>query len=366
MNSLIKNLGFASFLALGALGAAASGCAADSPGGDTGGGSGDTGGGGGDGSGSGSATPSLDATGKYTIQSTFDIASNVPGTAGTIVNDIIDATDSPDDPTHWVLQQIVNQLPNGTAKTLLDSAIPFVSGYLNDRVLQWAPDFVTTMVQVGNDFGDITKHFGLNETLEIVQAGSDAQYAATRTAFGAHFKIDNQTFDLAFADYQVANIVVPGIGTQLDATAKLSLADHKLPLPYGAIIHIGLDAAVIPMVDANAHNLNELLADQIDCATVGQDINDALVQNFGFGPGAGVMEAACTAGLNASANAIYAKLDAISSTALEFDLTGTAKAADTNHDYKVDALQTGKWEGTLSYAGTPAPLAPATFNGTRN
>jgi hypothetical protein len=137
-------------------------------------------------------------------------------------------------------------------------------------------------------------------------------------------------------------------------------------LPYGGIIHIGLDAAIIPMVDSNAHNLGQLFADKIDCAAVGQYINDALVSNFGFGPGATAMQAACSAGLTAGANAIYAKIDAISSTALEFDTDGTAKATDTNHDYKVDALQTGKWEGTLSYAGTPAPLAPATFNGARN
>jgi hypothetical protein len=360
--NIFKNLGYASILTL----VAAAGCAGDpvGPGGDNGGsdngGSGDNGGG--DGSG---ATQPLDATGKYKMLSTFDIATNVPGTAGTIVNDIIDATDSPDDPTNWVLTQLVNQLPNGTIKTLLEGAIPFVSGYLNDRVLDWAPDFVTTMVQVGNDFGDITKHFGLNETLDITGGGVDGNYSATRTSLGAHFVINTQTFDLGFSDYQIANVVVPGIGITMDATGKLAVAMHELPLPYGGIIHMGLDAAVIPMVDANAHNLGELLADKIDCQAVGQYINDALVEELGFGPGATAMATACTAGLNAGANAIYAKINAISATALEFDVDGTAKAADTNHDYKIDALQTGKWEGTLSYAGTPAPLAPAPFTGAR-
>jgi hypothetical protein len=360
--TIIKNIGLASILALGA---AASGCAAQSPGNGGDDGSGGAGGGGG-GGGDGSGTPqSLDASGKYSMQSTFDIATNVPGTAGTIVNDIIDATDSPNDPTQWVLQQLVNALPNGTAKTLLNGALPFVSGYLNDQVLAWAPDFVTTMVQVGNDFGDITKHFGLNETLDITGGGVDGNYSGTRTALGAHFVINAQTFDLAFSDYQIANVVVPGIGITMDATGKLAVATHKLPLPYGGILHMGLDAAVIPMVDANAHNLGQLLADKVDCQTVGQDINDALVQELGFGPGASAMATACTAGLNAGANAIYSKINSISATALEFDVDGTAKAADTNHDYKIDALQTGKWEGTLSYSGTPAPLAPATFTGAR-
>jgi hypothetical protein len=359
--NIFKNLGYASILALGV---AAAGCAADpvgTPGGGSDNGS-DNGSNNGGGSGSNQA---LDATGKYSMQSTFDIATNVPGTAGEIVNDIIDATDSPDDPTHWVLQQLVNAMPNGTVKTLLNGAIPFVSGYLNDRVLAWAPDFVTTMVQVGNDFGDITKHFGLNETLEITGGGVDGNYSGTRTALGAHFVVNTQAFDLKFSDYQIANVVVPGIGITMDATGKLAVATHKLPLPYGGIIHMGLDAAVIPMVDANAHNLGELFADKIDCQAVGQYINDAMVADLGFGPGASAMAAACTTGLTAGANAIYAKINAISATALEFDVDGTAKAADTNHDYKIDALQTGKWEGTMSYSGTPAPLAPATFTGAR-
>jgi hypothetical protein len=29
----------------------------------------------------------------------------------------------------------------------------------------------------------------------------------------------------------------------------------------------------------------------------------------------------------------------------------------------MDAIQLGKWSGTLSYSGTPAPLAAATFTG---
>jgi hypothetical protein len=358
-----KNLGLISILAL----TAAAGCASNpvGPGGGDDGGSDNGGSDGGGGGGGSSTTKTLDVTGTYKLQSTFDIASNVPGTAGTIVNDIIDATDSPDDPTAWLLQQMVNALPNGTTKTLLNSALPFVSGYLNDQVLAWAPDFVTTMVEVGADFGDITKHFGLNEQLAIAAATADGQYGGTRTTLGAHFVFGATTTDLNFADYQVANVVVSGIGITMDTNANLTIASHKLPLPYGAILHMGLDGAIIPLVDANAHNLGQLFADKIDCSAVGTYINNALEQDLGFGPGAGVFTTACTAGLTAGANAIYAKINGISASALEFDVDGTAKAVDSNADYKVDALQTGKWQGTLSYSGTPAPLAPATFAGSR-
>jgi len=357
MTTTLKNFGFAFTLALGV---AITGCAADSPAG-PGGGS-DTGGG--DNGGGGDDTPlPLDAAGKYKMVSTFDIASNMPGTVGTVVNGFISATDDPDDPTHWVLDQIIAQMPNGTLKSLLSGAEPFVAGYLNDRLLDIAPDFVTTIIEVGNEFGDMAKHFGLNETLDVAKAGND--YTSVVTAVGVHFNINSQQTDLAFSDYQIANIVANNVGVTLETTGKLSIAEHKMPVAYGKVLRMGLDAVIIPAIDPNASNLNELLADKIDCSAVGQAINDALVEQFGYGGGAGTWTSACTAGLNYGAQTIYSKISDIDSSALEFDLTGTAKAVDTNHDSKADALQTGKWTGTLSYAGTPAPLAAATFTGQR-
>ncbi|MBV8761288.1 MAG: hypothetical protein JO257_28585 [Deltaproteobacteria bacterium] len=356
MSTTLKNFGFAFTLAIGAV---LTGCAADSPANPPGGsttGSGDN-------TGGDDAPHAMDATGKYKVQSTFDIASNMPGTVGVVVNDFIAATDDPDDPTHWVLDQIIAQMPNGTLKSLLSGAEPFVAGYLNDQLLNIAPDFVTTILAVGNDFGDMAKHFGLNETLDVAKAGND--YTSVVTAFGVHFNINGNQTDLNFADYQIANIVDNNVGVQLDATGKLSIAEHKMPISYGKILRVGLDAVIIPAIDPNASNLQQLLANHIDCAAVGQAINDALTQQFGFGGGAGTWTSACTAGLNYGAQTIYSKISDIDSSALEFDLTGTAKAVDTNHDYKADALQTGKWTGTLSYAGTPAPLAAATFTGAR-
>lgn len=358
MTTTLKNFGFAFTLAIGAV---LTGCAADAPPASNGS---DTGGGGGGDTGGGDDAPhAMDLNGKYKVQSTFDISSNMPGTVGVVVNDFIDATDDADDPTHWILDQIIAQMPNGTLKSLLSGAEPFVAGYLNDRLLNIAPSFVTTIIQVGNAFGDMAKHFGINETLDV--SGANMTYTSVVTAYGAHFNINGNQTDLDFADYQIANIVDNNVGLTLDATGKLDIAEHKLPVSYGKILRVGLDALIIPAVDSNATNLNELLADQIDCAAVGQAINDALASQFGYGGGASTWQSACTAGLNYGAQTIYSKISDIDSSALEFDMTGTAKAVDTNHDYKADALQTGKWTGTLSYAGTPAPLAAATFTGAR-
>lgn len=338
-----------------ALGATASGCGADPsamPGDDGGGGSGGGSGGG------GSGQKPLDATGTYAMQSTFDLATNMPGTAGEVVTTIIAATDDSDDFTHWLLDQIIAQLPSGTVTTILKDSEGFVAGYLNARLLDLAPDFVSTMVLVGHDFGAIAKDFGLNETLTLT--GSSGNYTAVHTVTGAHFKIGNQEADYLFANYHVPNVVVSNVAVTMDPTGQLTIAAHNIPLAYGKLLRLGLDAAIIPLIDSSAHSLNDLIAHKIDCTKIGAAIADAI----GIGS-ASTFEAACTTGITTAASFVYSKIDAIDGTALSFAITGAARAMDKDNDRTIDSIVTGTWAGTLSYGTTPAPLAPATFFGER-
>lgn len=335
-----------------ALAAAATGCAAEAP--DAGG----EDGGGGNGGGGGEDFTPMTADGTYSVRSKFDLATNAPGAVGDVVNVIIDATDSGDDPANWLLEQMINQLPSGAVKTALDGARPYVAGYLNDQLLSYAPDFVGTMVQIGNDFGQLAKNFGTNETLVVT--GTASPYTAVKTVTGAHFKIDAVETDVAFADYNMANVVVPGVGITVSPTSQFGIGQHTVPLSYGKILHIGLDAAIIPMIDSSASNLGELFQGLVDCNEVGYLIAS---QIGGFG--AGALTTACNAGLVVGANYIYSKIDGIDGSAMEFGLTGTARAIDKNNDRKLDTLQTGTWAGDLSYAGTPAPLTGSTFYGER-
>jgi hypothetical protein len=292
------------------------------------------------------------------MRSNFDLATNAPGKVGEVVNTIIAATDNGDDPANWILEQVIAKMPNGTVKTLLNGARPFVAGYLNQRLLDFAPDFVTTMVQVGNDFGQMAKNFGTNEELEVT--GAAGAFMSTHTITGAHFKIDNVESDLAFSTYMLPNVSVPSVGVTLSATGQFGIADHKVPLTYGKILRIGLDGVLIPMIDPAATNLGTLLQGLVDCNQVG-----TLVASQIGGFGAGAITTACNLGLVAGAGVIYSKIDGIDGSALEFGLTGTARAMDTNGDRKVDKIQTGTWAGSMSYAGTPSALAGATFYGER-
>lgn len=319
---------------------------------------------GGSGSGSGDEQPPtkpLDATGTYTVHSTFDLATNMPGSAGAVINTLIAATDNADDPSRWIVDQILNQLPSGTIKTVLQGAEAIGVGALNEELLKVTPDFVSTMVQVGQDFGDLAKHVGLDETLTLTPSQPAGSYLAAHTVVGLHYELGNQNGDLRFANYQLPDVVVDSVAITMDATGQLTIAAHDVPLTYGKLLRLGLDAAIIPLIDPSAHNLHDLLVHQIDCTAVGNAIADAI----SFSSAAGAIASACTAGLSAGANLVYNKINAIDGTALKFSINGSARAVDRNNDRQIDQIQTGTWAGTLAYGTTPTQLIPATFFGER-
>jgi hypothetical protein len=327
-------------------------------------GSGSSGMGGDDGGGGGGGddqppTKPLDPTGTYTLHSTFDLATNMPGTAGAVVNTIIAATDDVDDPSRWIIDQILAKLPNGTAKDLLEAAEAVGIGVLNDQVKKLTPDFFSTMLQVGQDFGDLAKHVGLHETLRLDPSQTAGGYLATHTVTGLHYELGNQQGDLLFANYQLPDVQVGSVTVTMDATGQLTIAAHELPISYGKLLKLGLDAAIIPMIDSSAHDLNSLLVRLIDCKAVGKAIADFIH----FSSAAGTLAQACSDGLGFGANLLYSKIAAIDSTALKFSINGSARAVDRNNDRMIDHIQTGTWAGTLAYGATPTPLIPAAFFG---
>jgi hypothetical protein len=317
---------------------------------------------GGDGDGSGSQEPQpdpeMDAQGTYRINSTFDIATNMPGGTGSFINGLIDATDDPDDPMSWLVDQMLAQMADGTIKDILVGVKPFVIGYLNDRVTDLAPGLVGTIDELGDRMNDLLKEFGVNEKLWVNLV--DQTLMGQITADGVRFKIAGTTTDLLFAQHDIDDVIVPDVLVTLSMQSKVGIGEHTLSLPYGKIVRLGLDAAVIPMIDSTATSLTDLLDNVVDCAAVGQQVSNAL----GFGAPA-LFQGACLAGLDAAADAVYEQI-AASDTKLDFHLIGSARGIDLNNDFKLDELSSGTWAGSMHYSGTPAPLGmPAMFVGKR-
>ena len=303
--------------------------------------------------------PKMDAQGMYRLNSTFDLATNMPGTSGDILNGLIDATDSPDDPMSWVVDQMLAQMDDGTLKDILVAAKPFVIGYLNDRVTDLAPELVNTLVELGQRMSDLTKKFGVNERLEVNSV--DQTFVAQSTADGVRFDIDGTVKDYAFVDYNIDNVIANDILITLDSgQGRMHIGEHNLPLPWGKIVRLGLDAAVIPAIDPTATSLTDLLDNVVDCQGVGSSINTAL----GFG-GSAFWASACLGGLGLAADAVYDQI-ADTNSLLGMHLVGVSRYTDTNADFKIDELKFGNWTGSMDIQGMNATLAqPAAYVGKR-
>lgn len=297
----------------------------------------------------------LTPAGRFAVQSEYDLSTNMPGTPGTIASYFIEATDEPDDPTKFLVDELIKALPDGAVKDKAQQFAPLITGYLNDRLLEVAPAFVTKIIDVGDGFGQIVKGFGTNEILEIDAAGK-----ATKTVNGLHFKIDNVEMDFAFADHGVPDSKVENLQVTLEQSGRLTVSQHKVPLKYGQVLRIALDQAVIPLIDPSAQDLGDLLHSAVNCEKVGQFVYDAI--DFGS---PSTYENACNAGLTLAANALYDKLDSIDTAALEFDLNSVSRGVDRNRDGSMDEIVAGTYTGKLSWSGTAVDLGPAKFFGAR-
>src|SRR5262249_45660114 len=160
----------------------------------------------------------------------------------------------------------------------------------NDQLTNLAPDLVHTIQKIGMNMADLTKHFGVNE--KLVVAGADQSLIARVIADGVRFQIGGNTIDEAFFDHNMDDVVVDGVFIGVQNEARLTIATHTLPLPYGKIVRIGLDDAVIPAIDPTATSLANLLDHVVDCAGVGATVASTL----GVGT-ASFWQTACLGGL---------------------------------------------------------------------
>jgi len=291
-------------------------------------------------------------SGVFTVTSTLDLA--VPAAAEPVLATLAAMTDGPDDPTRYLVDRMLVTLPEGPVKTIAIQAAPYVAAYLNERLAGIAPRFVTGIAAIADGLDRIAAQVGTVETLRI-----DGDGAATRTITGARFGVGAQPTTVAFADGGLADLVV-GTHVVLDTTGRAAIGDHAYGWPYGALLRLGLDRAVIAGVEPTARDLATALASLVDCAALGALAADRI----GFGS-ATLYRTACRAGMAAIASEIYARIAAIDDAPLALDLTGTATGVDLDGDGSMDELRAGRWSGSLHAAGSREPIDAAGFTGTK-
>jgi hypothetical protein len=297
----------------------------------------------------GEAVPTSPA-GRFALTSTFDVP--VPPIAAPVIEALTAATDGPDDPSRYLVDRMIATLPDGTVKTIAAEAAPYVAAYLNARLAAVAPRFAPGIDAIAGGLDRVATHLGTTETLEI-----DASGAAIRTITGVRFELGSAVTSVRLADAGLGDLAV-ATHVALDATGRLAIGDHAHALPYGALLRIGLERAVIPGVEPTAHDLAGALAALLDCDQLGA----VVAGRVGLGTAA-LYGTACRTAMTVIASQIDARLAAIAETPIVLEVTGAATGVDHDGDGTMDELRTGRWSGSLHAAGDGDPISAASFSG---
>jgi hypothetical protein len=304
----------------------------------------------------------LDPVGRYSVRSDFDLVSGLPGTVGTVVNGFIDMTDGPYDPATWIIDRVLEGLDNSTIENLVSNARPVLDGIVNDLLLSLTPDFVDTILEIGDKFGQVAQEFGTVSILEVT-AGDGIEgngFGASHTLTHFTFTVDGQAYTFSMADLGMENLVAADVGFAMPQETDVTIGAHSFPLSYGSILLVALNEIIIPAIDGGADGLGELLLGMVDCASLAAEVADYI----GLGSD-GLYEGACEIGINAAAGALIDQIASLDQAGMILGIDGDARPMDTNADDKVDVLMGGAWGGTVTYVDTPAPLGESTFRGDR-
>ena len=282
-----------------------------------------------------------DASGTFAVASTLDF--RVPPAAAAVIDMLVAATDGADDPSRYLVDRTIAALPDGTIKTIATGFAPLVAAYLNERLADVAPRFATGIASISHGFARIATHITTTESIAI-----DPYGRAVRSISGVRFDNGGAA---AFAERGLPPSTASPTAV-MDRFGTIVFSAHRLRLPYGTILGLGLDRSAIPAAVPGTSDLATALVTLVDCAKLG----DLAAEKVGLGSPT-LYRAACKAGMLAIASDVYAKLDTIDATPLELDITGTATGVDRDGNGTMDAIETGTWAGM--------PLDAATFTGQR-
>jgi hypothetical protein len=285
--------------------------------------------------------------GTYDLVGTLDL-STLPAPAELILSELASATDSPDDPARYLVDRMVAALPDGTFKSVATGLAPYIAPYIELELDRIAPNFAPGVRAIATGLGTVAHHMVTIERLVVAPGG-----IATRALIG--LQLANIPCQLAAGGAPDALAITRA---QIDATGTLLLTTHTMQLPYGEMLRLGLDRAVLPSVDLAATDLAGALRDLVDCHQLGLTFYSHA--NLGS---AALYETACSVAMTSLASEVYEKIAAIDASPFELSVSGTATGVDLDADGTMDKIEAGAWVGTASYAGTKGPLGVNTFTG---
>ena len=291
------------------------------------------------------AIPPLDPSGAYDTMSSFNVASGLPGNVGRAVNLIIGITEGPGAPSRWIINQIIERLPESLRFNPPNSVVRAVNGAL----LSVAPGIVSRLLDAGDAFGTIATDFGVTTRLEI--EGEPGDFTATHAITGFVLHYDSIAHEFSLAEVGVEQSKASDIAVTFDEEEQLLVIDeHELDTSYGTFLMFALEHFLLGEADGS---LGDFLTSEIDCSVVAAELADQLGRGSIFEAAA---RTACNEGLRRAGDRIVDAFQDLDQVGMTLSIAGDAiTQADENGRFVV-GIEEGLWEGEFEVGGQTTAL----------
>lgn len=291
--------------------------------------------------------------GIFDVDSELNLTESANGSIGRIVRTLDDLVDDPEDPAQYILHLIAEE----TDVSII--AADLVAPIINDYILSRAPWLIPELSDIIVEVQSVMGRFGVSSTLSISEG---SPIAGNHALDGFFFTIYGRQRVLPFGDMGIAPVQSGLFDVSMLDNGRMILGEHAVQVPYGALVRTLIDTILIPGVDASAHNIEQLLLDLIDCATVGAQV----AQYIGYGS-ANVYGQVCTTGLKAASAYVYHEIADIDCDECGMHVSGEAIAVEDPAQGRISDLVSGTWAGQLELKLSNYTLTPstATFTATR-
>jgi hypothetical protein len=267
--------------------------------------------------------------GTYDVRTSYVFAAPPPD-AATVLGELADATDGPDDPARYLVDKLIARLPPGDMQEVAQRLAPYLAAYLQERIDTFAPQLAPSIREMTTRIAEVSRHVDTVEELSISHDGT-----ATRS-------VNTLRFGPVAVDFQQID---PVVATAALSGDQLTIGTHALRIPYGSMLRAGFDHAVLPVVVPGAYDLADALAALVDCDRLGE----LVAAWMGIGT-PDFYARTCTVSLTIVAANIYAKVSALDDEPFVIEVMGVAHGSDVNGDGAMDRVEEGRWIGAFGTA----------------
>ncbi len=291
--------------------------------------------------------------GIFDVDSELNLIQSADGSIGRIVRTLDDLVDGPEDPAQYIMHLIAEETDVSVV------AADLVAPLINDYILSRAPWLIPELTDIIGEVQSVMGRFGVSSTLRISEGNP---IEGNHALDGFFFTIYGRQRVLPFGDMGIAPVQSGLFDVSMLNNGRMALGEHAVQVPYGALVRTLIDTILIPGVDASAHNIEQLLLDLIDCATVGVHV----AQYIGYGS-ANVYGQVCTTGLRAASAYVYQQIADIDCDECGMHVSGEAVMVEDPAQGRISDLVSGTWAGELELKLSSYTLTPstATFTATR-